>query len=64
MNVRVETLPPDELRQRLAVVPDWVQRVLVRAREEGRMVEYESMPTPFGTYPIRVRVADAEEARS
>jgi len=59
-SVRVETLSPDELRARLAVVPDWIQTVLDRAREAGRMVEYEALPTPFGTYPIAVRVAEEE----
>jgi len=58
--VRVETLTPDEVRMRLAVVPDWIQRVLDQAREAGMRVEYESLPTPFGTYPIRVRVAEEE----
>jgi hypothetical protein len=60
VTVRVETLTPDELRARLVIVPEWIQTVLDRAREAGKLVEYESMRTPFGTYPIRVRVAEEQ----
>ena len=57
MNVRVETLTPDQLRERIVVVPDWITTVLDDARARGCMVDYETLPTPFGTYPIRVCVA-------
>lgn len=60
-SVRVEMLSPNELRARLAVVPDWIQTVLDRARKAGRMVEYETLPTPFGTYPIAARLAEEED---
>ena len=61
MNVRIEILAPDELQQRLVFVPEWIQTVIDRAIKERRMIEYETLPTPFGTYPIRVRVWVEEE---
>ena len=64
MNVRIETLSADELAERLVLVPEWIRTVLDDARARGRMLEYETLPTTFGTYPIRVRVvAEGQEAQ-
>ena len=54
------TLTPEQLEQRLVLVPAWMEEVLAEARKLGRLVEYTYRSTGFGTFPLALEVSSVE----
>lgn len=52
-----ETIAPAIVRSRLAIVPDWIEKVLAAAEKAGKHVNYTFACTPFGRYPMSIEVA-------
>lgn len=58
MNRQFETLTPEALEKRLAVVTDDFKKVLDEAKKKRVKVDYTKQVTAFGTYPLCLTLTD------
>lgn len=57
-----EILTPNQVRERLAIVPTDFEKVLQEAEKNAVNVIYYSKSTPFGIYPMAVEMEKSKEA--
>lgn len=51
---------PQEVRDLQVIVPEWMEKILSQAEQEGRQVAVTRMHASFGTYTMEIKIEDEQ----